>query len=255
MENDSLGGSRCFLTLIDDHSKKIHVYFLRHKNEVSKCIKDFKIFAENQLERKMKALRSDNGKEYVNNELKAYLDSTEVRHQLTIPYTPQQNGVAERTNRTIVEKARSLLSDAGPPKAYWAEAVSTAVYLINRTPTRVLNFKTPEEVWTGRKPDIGHLKIFGFKAMVYVPKPLRLKWDSPTRDAIFIGYPEESKGYRFYDPQTRKVFKGRDAVKNLKRHHQRQRPRFPKRSMKKNRRTCYEKPPGNRNPRKTTITR
>jgi hypothetical protein len=212
MENDSLGGSRYFLTLIDDHFKKIHVYFLRHKNEVSKCIKDFKIFAENQLERKMKALRSDNGKEYVNNELKAYLESTGVRHQLTIPYTPQQNGVAERTNRTIVEKARSLLSDAGLPKAYWAEAVSTAVYLINRTPTRVLNFKTPEEVWTGRKPDIRHLKIFGCKAMVYVPKPLRLKWNSPTRDAIFIGYPEESKGYRFYDPQTRKVFKGRDAV-------------------------------------------
>jgi hypothetical protein len=212
MENDSLGGSRYFFTLIDDHSKKIHVYFLRHKNEVSKCIKDFKIFAENQLERKMKVLRSDNGKEYVNNELKAYLESTGVRHQLTIPYTPQQNGVAERTNRTIVEKARSLLSDAGLPKAYWAEAVSTAVYLINRTPTRVLNFKTPEEVWTGRKPDISHLKIFGCKAMVYVPKPLRLKWDSPTRDAIFIGYPEESKGYRFYDPQTRKVFKSRDAV-------------------------------------------
>lgn len=98
-----------------------------------------------------------------------------IRYQTTNPYTPQQNGLAERMNRTIVEKARCMLFDAGLSKEFWAEAVNTSVYVINRCPAKGLNGKTPEQMWTGKLPDLSHMKVFGCKTMVDVPKQTRRK--------------------------------------------------------------------------------
>ena len=132
METTSVGGSRYFFTLIDDHSRKVFVFFLQQKSEVKSTFESFKKLIENQTDQKIKILRTDNGKEYVNHNLKSFLDLHGIRHQTTIQYTPEQNGLAERMNRTIVEKARSMLIDANLPTNFWAEAISTAVYLINR---------------------------------------------------------------------------------------------------------------------------
>ncbi|GBP72018.1 Retrovirus-related Pol polyprotein from transposon TNT 1-94 [Eumeta japonica] len=135
-----------------------------------------------------------------------------IRHQTTTPYTPEQNGAAERLNRTLVERAKCMILNAGLAKFFWAEAIKTAAYIINRSPTRSLSFKTPEEVWSGHKPNVSHMKVFGCEAMVHLPKEKRKKWDPKAQKMIFIGYCENTKGYRFIIPNTRTVIKSRDAV-------------------------------------------
>lgn len=120
METLSIGKSRYILTFIDDHSRKIFSYFLRNKSDVYDTFLQFKNFVENQTERKIKILRTDNGGEYLPEKFDALIKKAGIQHQLTAPYTPQQNGVAERYNRTIVERAKCLLHDADLPKTYWA---------------------------------------------------------------------------------------------------------------------------------------
>lgn len=158
MENVSIGGSKYFLTFIDDCTRKVFVYFLESKTQVVESFMEFKATVENETGRRIKILRSDNGKEYVNRALKQELVKSGIKYQLTVPYNPQQNGIAKRMNRTIVERARSMLLEADLAKAFWAEAINTAVYLINRSPTRRLPGKTPEEAYSGKKPNLSHLR-------------------------------------------------------------------------------------------------
>jgi len=212
METRSIGGSKFFMTIIDDYSRKIFIYFLKTKDQALECFKDFKASSEIETGHKVKCVRSDNGKEYINKNFSTYLRTHGIRHQTTIPYTPEQNGVAERANRTIVEKARCLLGEANLDKKFWAEASATAVYLANRSPTKSLQFKTPEEMWTSKKPNLKHLRIFGCKAMAHIPTEKRQKWDQKSRECIFVGYLENSKGYRLFDIKTNKVFKSRDVI-------------------------------------------
>lgn len=147
METSSIGKARYFLTFIDDHSRKIFVYFLRCKSEVSSKFEDFKALVENQTERKIKVIRTDNGTEYFTQKLEEFCRRFGIQHQHSVPYTPEQNGIAERANRTIVERAKGMLFDAGLEKPYWAEAVNMSVYIINRSASSFLNNQTPEESW------------------------------------------------------------------------------------------------------------
>lgn len=121
------------MTFIDDFSKKVFCYFLSGKHEVYDRFVELKNLIENQTERKIKIFRTDNGTEYIPIRIDKLFKNAGIEHQLTAPYTPEQNGVAERYNRTIVEKARCLLHDAGLSKTFWAEAVNMAVYIINRS--------------------------------------------------------------------------------------------------------------------------
>lgn len=212
MENVSIGGSRYFLLFVDDHSRMTFVYFLKHKNQALKYFKIFKAQVENQTKKTIKVLRSDNGLEYCNKEFEDFLNSAGVIHQKSNPYTPQQNGLCERFNRTIVEKARCLLFDANLGKEFWGEATNTAVYLQNRIVAAALNNKTPYELWTGSKPDISHIRVFGSTVMVHVAKEKRKKWDKKTTKCILIGYPDNIKGYRVFNPETRNVTTSRDVI-------------------------------------------
>lgn len=158
MPEYSWSGKRYILTFIDDFSRKIHVFFIASKDQVYSTFKDYQRTVENEIDCTIKVLRTDNGREYVNKEFEQYLKSKGIRHQLTVPYTPEQNGVAERTNRTIVEKVRCMIQDANCDQKFWAEAVNTAVYLKNRSPHKATKGTTPEEIWTGRKVNLSHLK-------------------------------------------------------------------------------------------------
>lgn len=160
MSTRSFAGARYMLTFIDDFNRKKFVYFffLKEKSEAVTAFKRFKVRVENETGCKIKAINTDNGKEYINKHFRQVLEESGVVHQTTIPYTPEQNGVAERVNRTIVEKARTMLLDANLPKEYWAEVASTAVYLANRSPTKIVPEKTPEEEWSGVKPGLKHLE-------------------------------------------------------------------------------------------------
>ena len=160
----------------------------------------------------MKCLRSDNGGEYTSNEFKSYCSEKGIRHEKTVPCTPQQNGVAERMNRTIVEKIRCMLRMANLPKSLWGEAVVTACYLINRSPSVFLGFDIPERVWTRKDVSYSHLKVFKYKAFVHVPKEQRSKLDSKSTPCIFVGYRDAEFGYKLWDPKEKKMIRSRDVV-------------------------------------------
>ncbi|KAK2456950.1 putative mitochondrial protein [Trifolium repens] len=208
----SLGKSNYFLLFIDDFSRKTWVYFLKEKSEVFKNFKKFKAQVEKESGLVIKAIRSDRGGEFTSNEFLKYCYDNGIRRQLTVPRSPQQNGVAERKNRTILEMARSMLKSKKLPKELWAEAVACAVYLSNRSPTRSVLGKTPQEAWSGRKPGISHIRVFGSIAHAHVPDEKRSKLDDKSEKYIFIGYDNNSKGYKLYNPDTRKTVISRNVV-------------------------------------------
>lgn len=213
MSTQSIGDAKYMLTFIDDYSRKKFVYFLKSKHEVANTFNKFKSLVENQTGNKLKTIRTDNGTEYVNHTFKQMLERFGIVHQTTEPYTPEHNGVAEKANRTIVEMARTMLLEVKLPRKYWAEAVSTAVYLLNKCPTQVLSNEVSDEAGTGIKPNLSHLKIFGCEAMVHIPKQTRDKWRYPkAKKLLFMGYPENGKAYRLIDPKTGKITISRNVT-------------------------------------------
>ena len=216
MPTDSIGGKRYFVTFIDDYTRCCKVYFMKNKSEVSERFKEFELITTNECGLSVGTLRSDNGGEYLSKEFESYLQSKGIHHELSAPYTPAQNGVAERINRTLMERARAMLGHAGLPERYWAEAVATAAYLRNRTPTRALKDKiTPFEKWYGRKPDLSHLRVFGCMAYAYIPDVNRKgKLSKKAEKLRFIGYSLQTKGYRLIHDGTAKIVVRRDVVFN-----------------------------------------
>lgn len=170
MPTNSLGGARYFVTFVDDFSRKVFVYPMQRKSEVFDIFVTFKQFVEKQTSRSIKVLRSDNAGEYCSKIFDSFLAKHGIQHQLTVPHTPEHNGIAERMNRTIVEKVRCMLFDSGLSDKFWAEAAVTAAYLINRIPCRSVNHVTPEEMWSSKKPDLSMLRVFGCRAMSHIPK-------------------------------------------------------------------------------------
>lgn len=209
MQVTSLGGCLYFVTFIDDFSKKVFVYFLKYKNEVVAIFKKFKNYVENQTGKKIRNLRSDNGTEYENKQMDLICEEFGIHHQFSLPYTPEQNGVAERFNRTLVEKCRCMLADSKLSKQFWAEAVNTSCYISNISPHSGL-VSTPEEIWSGRKPSVRHLRVFGCTAYIHIPKQKRRKLDLKSEKAIFVGYSSKSKGYRLLNSH-RKLVESRDV--------------------------------------------
>lgn len=211
-ESQSIGGAKYYVSFLDDYSKKVFIFPIKWKSEVIDKFEYFKNVVENQSNKKIKVFRSDNGKEFCNTQMSKLCAKSGIIHQKTAPYCPEQNGKKERMNRTIVEKIRCLLSDAGLNKSFWAEAANTAVFLINRTPCDSLAGKCPEEVWSQSKIDLSNLRVFGCLAMVHVPKQKRLKLDSKSIKCIMVGFCENSKAYRLINPENNKLIISRDVV-------------------------------------------
>lgn len=208
----SLGGSRYFVTFIDDKSRRIFVYFLKYKSEVFDKFMIFKNQAERQTGKKIKSLRTDNGTEFINNSFNSLLEAEGIIRQLSTPYTPQQNGVAERANRTLVEMARSMMVHARVEEYLWAEAINTAVYLRNRCTTKQIKDKTPYEVWNGRKPNVQHLRTFGSYAVGLDKSANRSKFEAKGTQCILVGYSNNAKAYRLFDLETHAVIEQRDVI-------------------------------------------
>ena len=167
---------------------------------------------ENQSGCTIQMLRSDNGKEYTSNKFNQFCEEAGIEHQLTSPYTPQQNGVNERKNITIVEMTRCLMHEKGLPKEYWAEAINIVVFLLNRLPTKAVDGKTPFEAWYGFKLNMKNLKIFGCLCFTHVPQIKRDKLDKKAEPGIFIGYNTLSKAYIIFQPQSGKIIISRNVV-------------------------------------------
>ncbi|UYV78679.1 hypothetical protein LAZ67_16002366, partial [Cordylochernes scorpioides] len=201
----SIGGSAYFLTFIDDYSRKITLFCLKHKNEVLKHFESYLARAERETGRKLKVLRSDNGLEYCNHEFKTRLEQLGIKHELTNTYSPPMNGVAERANRVLLDITRSCLHSADLPQRFWAEAVNTAAYIRNKCYNSALGDKVPDELWSSRKPSVRHLKAFGCLAYSHIPTERRKKLDNRANRCILVGYSSQTKGYRLWCPETQHV--------------------------------------------------
>ncbi|KAK8938725.1 hypothetical protein KSP39_PZI011095 [Platanthera zijinensis] len=211
-ETTSIGGSKYYITFTDDYSRKCWVYFLKEKSEALDKFREFKAMAEKESGQPLKVLRTDRGGEYTSRLFDNFCKENGISHQLTAAYSPQQNGVVERKNLTIMNMARSMVKEKGLPKMFWAEGVQCAVYLLNRCPTKSVKFKTPFEAWSGWKPSVKHLRVFGCVAHAHIPDQRRKKLDDRREKCIFVGYAPESKAYKFYNPVTGKAIVSRDVV-------------------------------------------
>jgi hypothetical protein len=145
------------------------------------------------------------------NEFEEFYKKCGIARQKNTPYTPQQNGFAQRMNMILMEKARSMLSGVGLGQEFWVEAVGTTCYPVNRSPSSMLDDKTPHEVSSRKKPSLQHLRVFGCDAYVHVPKE-NSKLDKKAEKCIFIGYKDGVKGYKIWNPETKKTIYSRDVV-------------------------------------------
>ena len=213
MQTRSIQGSSYIATFIDDYSRHGVVYYLKTKDQCAAAFKKFLAWAENQTSDRLLALHSDRGGEYLSGAIRSILDQKGIEHKLTMPHTPQQNGVAERWNRTILDKARALLHGAGLSLGFWECAVDTAVHTYNRTPTRTIGWRTPHELWAdGHVPDVSYFRVFGCKAYVHTTEDKRKKLDLRSVEMTLIGYEPGSKGYRLWNTNTRSIVLSRDVT-------------------------------------------
>lgn len=201
---ESYGGSKYVLVLIDDYSRFVTVYFLSKKSEAKDKIVEYVTLWENQKGKVVKVIRSDNGGEFVNHQLTKFYKSKGIIQQRTVRYTPEQNGVAERQMRSMIESARSMILHANCSKKLWAEAVNTAVYVQNKVPHAGCA-NVPEKLFHDGDVKYAHLKVFGSDAYVHVPKQVRgNKLEPRARLMVFVGYDTAVKGYRLIDPKRPK---------------------------------------------------
>uniref|UniRef100_A0A2N9FH80 Integrase catalytic domain-containing protein n=1 Tax=Fagus sylvatica TaxID=28930 RepID=A0A2N9FH80_FAGSY len=159
---------RYFISFIDDYSRKVWIYFLAEKSEAFIIFKNYKNLVEKETGAFIRCLRTDRGGEFTSHEFKVFCKANGISRQLTAAYTPQQNGVAERKNRTIMNMVRSMLSEKQIPKNFWPEAVNWTAHVLNRSPTLAVKDMTPEEAWSGVKPNVDYFRVFGCIGHVHV---------------------------------------------------------------------------------------
>ena len=208
----SLGGHRYFITFKDDHSGYRIAFLMKKKDEVFACIQRLYHHIRQATTQRLLKFRSDNGKEYTDHRVEEFFARKGVTQEFTIPYTPQQNSVAERDNRTIMEMVRCMLLDRNISNRFWGEALATALYTLNKVASRELQGLTPYELWFGEALDVRDLRTFGSIAYAHVPKKPRKKLDSKTKECIFLGYSGTSKGYRLWCPKKQGVILSRDVI-------------------------------------------
>lgn len=202
MSVTSMGGARYFATFIDDYTRYTEVVMLKKKSDIFAAFVKYLAKVERETGRKITKIRSGNAKEYDSKEFNQFLETMSIRREFSVEYTPEQNGVAERMNRTIEEMARCMILQSKSPTSLWTEAVNTAAYLRNRCPSKAIGNKTPLEMWSGKKPDVRRLRTFGSHVTALKKRPGLIKWEAKGEDFVFVGYGIGSKGYRLWRKGT-----------------------------------------------------
>ncbi|GKB82016.1 putative ribonuclease H-like domain-containing protein [Tanacetum coccineum] len=189
----------------DDYSRFTWVFFLTTKDETSEILKNFIKEIENLVDKKVKIIRSDNGTEFKNKVMDDFCREKGIKREYSVARTPQQNGVAERRNRTLIEAARTMLADSKLPTTFWAEAVSTACYVQNRVLVVKPHNKTPYELFRGFKPALSFMRPFGCHVTILNTLDSLGKFDGKSDEGFFVGYSLSSKAFRVYNTRTRRV--------------------------------------------------
>jgi len=201
----SPSGFRYWSTFIDDHTDFWAVMPMQKKSDTFSSFKRYKAYAENKLEKHIVALQDDKGGEYMGTEFDQFCIDEGIYRRHTVRNRPQQNGHGERANRTISDGVTAMLHEAGLPMSFWFEAVGAFVHVRNMCSTSNVHNSTPYERWHKEKPDVGHLRVWGCLAYVHIQKDKRVGLSPHMEKCIFIGYPEGYKGWKFYNPLTKKV--------------------------------------------------
>lgn len=205
----TMAGNKYIFLLVDDYSRVMWTYLLKAKDEAYEAFKQFKGQVEDGLERKIKAFRMDRGGEFCSQKFINYCAENGIARQFTTPYSPQQNGVVERCNRTMIGMARSLLKEMHMSGQFWGEVVRHAIYLLNRLPTRDVFGITPYEAWSGLKP---HVCVFGCVAHMRIPNKNLRKLDDRSKIVVHLAKEPGTKAYKLYDPVNKVVHVSRDVV-------------------------------------------
>ncbi|KAJ0558737.1 putative RNA-directed DNA polymerase [Helianthus annuus] len=205
------GGNRYFLLIVDDFSRYMWVYLLKTKNEAFEKFKIFKTRVEKESKYKIKMLRTDRGGEFNSQVFIDFCNETGIKRQTTAPYTPQQNGVVERRNRTVLGMTRSMLKSMNVPEPLWGEAVRHAVYLLNRIVTKAVKNKTPYEAWKKKKPNLKYLKVFGCVGYAMKLTGRFHKLEDRSQPLIYLGREPGSKAYRLFNPTEKRIVVSRDV--------------------------------------------
>src|SRR6266498_397690 len=187
---------------MDDYSRYSWVFFLQEKPENMGIFKKFTKRAQNLFGYTIVKIRSDNGSEFKNSHIDDYCDEHGIKHELSFTYTPEQNGVVERKNKTLITLARSMLDEYGMPERFWAEAINTACYASNRFYLHRLLKKTAYELLVGRKPNVSYFLVFGCKCYIYKKRQHLGKFQTRCDIGFMVGYSASSKAYRVYNEST-----------------------------------------------------
>ncbi|GJT89345.1 putative ribonuclease H-like domain-containing protein [Tanacetum coccineum] len=193
------------LVVTDDYSRFSWVFFLATKDETSGILKSFITGVENLIDQKVKVIRCDNETEFKNKEMNQFCERKGIKREFSIARTPQQNGVAERKNRTLIEATRTMLADSKLPTTFWAEAVNTACYVQNRVLVTKPHNKTPYELFLGRKPALGFMRPFGCPVTILNTIDHLGKFDGKADEGFFVGYSINYKAFRVFNNRTRIV--------------------------------------------------
>jgi hypothetical protein len=202
---EGTGKENYFMLIIDDYSRLTWVAFLKEKSEAFEKFKVFKALIENQTGKRLKAIRSDRGGEFISWKFKEFCDKHGIKREYTIPRNPQQNGVVERQNRSVQQMARSMMNERNISQTYWVEEIHTVVHILNKAHLKPHSGKTPYELWFGRPASIKHFKVFGSKCYIKNNDENIGKYDDRDDEGIFLGYATNSKGYKCYNKRLHKL--------------------------------------------------
>lgn len=195
-EANTLGNNTYFITFIDDATREMRLYPMKAKYDSPAKFKEYKAWVENHRNGKVRTLQSDNGGEYLSSEFQAYLRGEGIVHHRTVPRNLQENGVAERRNRTLLERTKAFIFEASLPESLWGEAIHHVEYVMNRLPTKLLDNITPYEAATGKKPDLSRLPLWGEEVWVHVTTTSKL---APRAEkGRWVGFDSNSQGHRIY---------------------------------------------------------
>ena len=195
----SIGGYKYTATYLDDHSSYGVMFYLKNKSKEFTAFKTYKAWAKRQLNTTLKSRQFDEGWEFLSNEQKAYVAENRIEYQMSRPDSLQQNGHVERFQQTIVNGAEAMQHHTALSNGFWIYAVKAMLHAYNVTPIKQADYKTEKELWSGKKLNISHLRVFGCLAWVKILKKRRHKLKLKCQEMIFVRYETGSKGYQFWD--------------------------------------------------------
>jgi transposase InsO family protein len=198
----SIGRSKYCLVIVDDYSRFTWVFFLQKKSQTQETLKGLLRRAQNEFGLRIKKIRGDNGTEFKNSQIEGFLEEEGIKHEFSSPYTPQQNGIVERKNRTLLDMARTMLDEYKTPDRFWAEAINTACYSINRLYLHRIFKKTSYELLTDKKPNVSYFRVFGSKCFILVKRGIKSKFAPKAVEGFLLGYDSNTRAYRVFNKST-----------------------------------------------------